>query len=89
MALVVIIETPGDQPEHCRSIRQWMNASVVALERFDEGFGYAVRLWALHRGEARHQAESSGEVERLSRGEGTAVVGQLLDGMWGLGRAEA
>ena len=66
-----------------------MDASVVAFERFDEGFGNAVRLGALHRGEAWRQAESSGEVERLSSGEGTAVVGQPLDGVWRLDPAEA
>ena len=58
VALVVIIEPPGDQPEDCRSIRQWMNASVVALERFDEGFGNAVRLRALHRGKFRDECLS-------------------------------
>jgi len=52
MALVVIIEPSGDLPEHCSSIQQWVDASVVALERFDEGFGNAVRLRALHRGKA-------------------------------------
>jgi hypothetical protein len=30
MALTVIIEPPGDQPEHCSSIQQWVDASIVA-----------------------------------------------------------
>src|SRR5262245_9505717 len=42
VALVVIVEPPGDLPEHRSSIRQWMYASVVALECFDEGFSDAV-----------------------------------------------
>jgi hypothetical protein len=65
-----------------------MDASVVAFERFDEGFGNAVRLGAPHRGEAWHQAESGGEVERVSRGEEATGVGQPLDGVWRLDPAE-
>jgi hypothetical protein len=42
VALVVIVEPPGDLPEHRSSIRQWMYASIVALECFDEGFSDAV-----------------------------------------------
>src|SRR5262249_31621570 len=42
VALVVIVEPPGDLPEHRSGIRQWMYASVVALECFDEGFSDAV-----------------------------------------------
>jgi hypothetical protein len=36
MALVVIIEPSGDLPEHCSSIQQWVDASVVALEGFSK-----------------------------------------------------
>ena len=35
------------------------------------------------------RAEVGGEVERLFGGEGTAIVGQPLDGMWRLDRGEA
>ena len=48
---------------------------------FDSGLCTGRKAW--------HQAESSGEVECLSSGEGTAVVGQPLDGVWRLDRAEA
>ena len=89
VALVVIVEPPGDLPEQCSSIRQWDDASVVALGGFDKGFSDAVRLRAVHWGEARHQAEGGGEVECLFVGVGTAIVGQPLDGVWRLGRAEA
>ena len=75
VVLVVVVEPPGDLPKHCSSVRQWLYASVVALECFDEGFSDAVRLRAVHRGEAWHQAEGGGEVERLPRGERTAIVG--------------
>jgi hypothetical protein len=57
VALVVVIEPPGDLPEHGSGIRQSMDASVVALEGFDEGFSDAVR-----RGEARHQAEAAAKL---------------------------
>ena len=89
VVLVVVVEPPGDLPKHCSSVRQWLYASVVALEGFDEGFSDAVRLRAVHRGEAWHQAEGGGEVERLPRGERTAIVGQPLDGMWRLDRDKA
>jgi hypothetical protein len=36
---------------------------------------------AAHRGEARHEAEGCGEVERVASREGGAVVGQPLHGM--------
>ena len=50
MALVLVIEPPGDLPERGSDIRQ--------------------------------QAEGGGEVERLPRGEGAAIVGQpLLSGI--------
>ena len=82
VVLVVVVEPSGDLPEHRSSVRQRVYASVVALEGFDEGFGDAVGLRALHRREAWHQAEGGGEVARLPGGVRTAIVGQPLDGMW-------
>jgi hypothetical protein len=60
--LVVITEPPGNLPQYCSSIWQWIAASVIAFERFDEGFGNARSV--LDRGETWHQTESAGKVER-------------------------
>jgi hypothetical protein len=50
-------------PEHRGGVRQWTDASLVALERFDEGFGYAVCLqlctWVKHGTKLRSAAKSS------------------------------
>src|SRR5262245_49273569 len=79
----------SDLPQQRSGIRQWMYASVVALECFADGFSDAVCRRAAHRGEAWHQAEGGGEVERLFGGEGTAIIGQPLDGVWRLDRGKA
>jgi hypothetical protein len=47
VTLFVIIEPPDDLPETAAAIGQWMDASLVVFERFDEGFGNAIRLRAL------------------------------------------
>ena len=44
MDLVIVLDPSGDLPEGGFTIRQWVDANIVALEGFDEGLGNAIRL---------------------------------------------
>ena len=45
-----------------------MNVDVVTFEGLHERLSHTVGLRTAHRGEARHEAEGGGEVERVAGG---------------------
>ena len=79
MVLVVVLEPSGDLAERGDRIRQWIDASIVAFEGFDEALRHAVRLRALDRREAGNEIERGGEVARLLGRVGAAIVCQPFE----------
>ena len=86
--LIVILEPGGKRAEGGLGVGEDGKTSIVALERFDEGLGNAVRLGRARRGEAVLEPECGGGVEGVAGDIGAAVVGKPFDGMWCAGRGE-
>src|SRR5579864_1479779 len=52
---VVVLHPAVDKSEGRCCVRDGIDADVIALQGFDEGFGHAVALGAFDRGEAGHE----------------------------------
>src|ERR1700728_732931 len=89
MALVVILEPRRQLGKYGLSIRSIVNIHVISLEGLDERFGHAVRLRTAHRREARHQAQSLGELDRLMGTIAAPVIREPLNGLRRAVRSEA
>jgi hypothetical protein len=89
MALVVILEPSRQLGQDRLSIRAIVNIHVIPLEGFNERLCHPVRLGTAHWREARHQAQSGREVDRLMRTVTAPVVREPLDGVWQRIRSEA
>ena len=79
---IVILDPGIDQGERRGSARDRADPDVIAFEGFDEGFGHAIAFQALDRGEARHQVECGGDVDRPVSGEDRAIIRQPLHRVW-------
>src|ERR1041384_2417513 len=59
MHAVVMLEPSVELTQHAGRVRLRTDPRVIPLEGFDEGFSHAVRLGALNRRRAWHQADVS------------------------------
>jgi len=75
VVVVIILDPISYQSQNSFSIGQRIDAHIIALERFHEGFRHAVGLRAGDRREAWLQAELAGKDARFLRCVGAAVVG--------------
>src|SRR5580704_12740816 len=76
----VVMAEPQTQPAQ-HTVRVWLgaDASVIALDGFDEGFGHTIRLRALDRRRARHQPDVASQGARLTGGVRRTVIRQPFD----------
>src|SRR6266550_3095873 len=78
----VVVPHPAiDQGESGSSIGDWVHPDVIALERLHQRLGHAVAFRAFDRGEAGHQVERQGGLDRLVGSEDRSVIGEPLHGM--------
>src|SRR4051794_1920795 len=80
--LAIIFDPIGEHCKDCVGIMQDVEASVIALERFDEALRDAVAFGAADRCEEQGQAESARDVGSVLGDVGTSVIGQPFDWMW-------
>src|SRR5438128_2160256 len=78
MHRVVVLDSELDLRQRRGGVQDRTHSDVVALQGFDEGFGHAVALRALDRGDAGLDIECQGTVDRLLGGKDRAVVGEPL-----------
>src|SRR5438270_9126661 len=78
----VVVPHPAiDQGESGSSIGDWVHPDVIALERLHQRLGHAIAFRAFDRGEAGHQVERQGGLDRLVGNEDRSVIGEPLHGM--------
>src|SRR6478735_7533988 len=80
--LAIIFDPIGEHCKDCVGIMQDVEASVIALEGFDEALRDAVAFGTADRCEEQGQAESARDVGSVLGDVGTSVVGQPVDWMW-------
>ena len=84
MNCIIVFEPAIELLHHRRGIRPRTDPRIVPLEGLHEGLGHAVRLRALNRRGARHQADQPCQCAGIGGDVGRAVVGQPLDRLWQL-----
>src|SRR4051794_15255030 len=80
--LAIIFDPIGEHCRDCVGIMQDVEASVIALEGFDEALRDAVAFGTADKCEEQRQAESARHVDSVLGDVGTSVVGQPFDWMW-------
>ena len=80
--LAIIFDPIGEHCKDCVGIMQDVEASVIALEGFDEALRDAVAFGTADRCEEQGQAESARDVGSVLGDVNTSVVGQPVDWMW-------
>lgn len=75
VVVVIVFDPISYQSQNGISIGQRIDAHIIALERFHEGFRHAVGLRAGDRREALLQAKLAGEDARFLRPVSAAIVG--------------
>src|SRR5204863_1762797 len=78
---VVVLHPAIDQGEGGSSIGDRVHPDVIALEGLYERLGHAIALGAFDRGEAGHQIERQGDLDRPISGEDRSVIGEPRHGM--------
>src|SRR5205823_3813078 len=86
---VVVLHPAIDQGEGGSSIGDRVHPDVIALEGLHERLGHAIALGAFDRGEAGHQIERQGDLDRPMSGKDRSVVGEPLHGLRRAHRAKA
>src|SRR3954454_15613086 len=76
---IVMAEPRIELAQHAVRVGLGADACVIPLDGFDEGFGHAIRLWALDRCRARNQPDVASQGTRLSGSVGRAIVRQPFD----------